>query len=149
VIESLNLPKADLKLKRRNNEIYVWCIIRKKELICTPEEWVRQHVIHYLINEKNIAPGLITSEFAISYNGLSKRADIVVFNKEMRPLLIVECKASSVAISKQTLFQIAQYNHELDVDYLFLTNGLEHVTCRVNKKTKSIDYIEELPVGLI
>jgi len=149
MMEPLNLPKADLKLKRRNNEIYVWCLIRQKELLCTPEEWVRQHVIHYLINKKNISPGRIASEFSMSYNGLSKRADIVVFNKEMKPSLIVECKACTVAISEQTLFQIAQYNHELDVDYLFLTNGLKHVTCKVNKETKSIDFLTELPEELI
>ena len=149
MIEPLNLPKADLRLKRRENDIYVWCIIRKKELLCTPEEWVRQHIIHYLINEKNIAPGLMASEFTISYNGLSKRADIVVFDKEMKPILIVECKAPSVAISEQTLYQIAQYNHELNVAYLFLTNGLEHVVCKINRKNNSVDFINELPEELI
>lgn len=149
MIKPLNLPKANLKLTRREDEVYVWCIIRKKDLICTPEEWVRQHVIHYLINNKKIAPGLIASEYSISYNGISKRADIVVFNKEMKPSLLVECKAPNVTISKKTLFQIAQYNHALDVDYLMLTNGLTHIKCMVNKDTKSIDFIDELPQGLI
>lgn len=149
MIEPLNLPKANLRLKRRNGEVFVWCIIRKKELLCTPEEWVRQHFIHKLIHEDKIPEGLIASEFTLSYNGRSKRADIVVFNRQQQPVLIVECKATQIFISKETLFQIAQYNFELKVPYLVMTNGIHHVYCHVDQKTGEIDYLEKLPKEIV
>ncbi len=131
MIVPLDFPKAELRLKRKNGQVYVWCIIRKMDLLCTPEEWVRQHVIHYLIHQKGVSQGLITSEYTIDYNGISKRADIVVFNREQKPIMIVECKAPEVAINDKVMFQIAQYNAKLDVEYLFLTNGLKHLICQV------------------
>jgi len=145
MIEALNLPKADLRLKRKNGEIFVWCIIRKKELVCTPEEWVRQHVIHKLIAENNIPEGLIASEYTLNYNGMSKRADVVVFNRNQEPRLIVECKATKIPITEETLFQIAQYNFALKVPYLMMTNGNHHVYCRINQETGGITYLPELP----
>ncbi|MDX2361492.1 MAG: type I restriction enzyme HsdR N-terminal domain-containing protein [Crocinitomicaceae bacterium] len=145
MIEPLDFPKADLKLKRRDDQLYVWCIVRKKELLLTPEEWVRQHAIHYLINECAIPLGLIASEMTVEYNGMQKRADIVVFNRDQTPVMIVECKATSVPITEKTLRQIAQYNFDLNVDYLFLTNGNQHVYCRVDKESGKLVYMKNLP----
>jgi len=145
LIEPLNFPKAEIKLKRRDEQLYVWCVIRKKELILTPEEWVRQHAIHYLINECNVPIGLIASEMVVEYNGMKKRADIVVFDRENIPIMIVECKATSVPISERTLQQIAQYNFDLNVDYLFLTNGNQHVYCRVDRESGKLVYLKKLP----
>lgn len=142
---SLNLPKADLKLTRKDGVVYVWCIVRKKNLVLTPEEWVRQHIIHFLIEEKNIPKGLIASEFALKYNGRLKRADVVVFNHNSKPLFIVECKAPEVDLSEKTLHQIAQYNFELKVDLLLLTNGLTHIMCIINRKEHRLDYLHEIP----
>lgn len=144
VIEPLNFPKADLRLRKRGEDVFVWCVVRKKELLCTPEEWVRQHAIHYLINEKNIPLGLIASEYSLEYNGLKKRADIVVFNRDQQPVLIVECKSTAVPITEAVLHQIAQYNHDLNVRYLMLTNGNEHVFCEV-PKGRELRYLRELP----
>lgn len=146
MIVPLDFPKADLKLKRKNNTLYVWCIVRRKQLVCTPEEWVRQHVIHWLIHTKNIPLGRIASEFPLQYNTRSKRADIVVFNAVQQPILIVECKAPKIAITEEALFQIAQYNFALNVQHLMLTNGLNHVFCRINASEHSLDYMEDLPV---
>ena len=143
MIVPLDFPKAELRLKRKNNQVYVWCIVRKMDLLCTPEEWVRQHVIHYLINHKGVSLGLIASEYPIEYNGRSKRADVVVFNNEQRPLLIIECKAPDVKIDQKVMFQIAQYNATLNVDYLFLTNGLKHLICQV--ENGELTLLEELP----
>lgn len=145
MIEALELPKAQLKLKRKNNAIYVWCVVRKKDLLCTPEEWVRQHIIHDLINHKKIPIGLIASEFALNYNGRMKRADIVVFNRKNTPLMLIECKATNVAITEETLFQIAQYNFELQVPYLMMSNGLNHVYCELHDKARGIKYLQEFP----
>ena len=145
MIEALNLPKAELRLKRKNGDVYVWCVIRKKELLCTPEEWVRQHIIHDLIHHKNIPIGLIASEYALNYNGRQKRADIVVFNRSQQPVLIIECKATNIAITEETLFQIAQYNFELKVPMLMMSNGLNHFYCEINQETGAIQYLENFP----
>ena len=126
MIIPLNLPKANLRLKRKGEQVFVWCIIRQMDLLCTPEEWVRQHIIHYLINQKQIPKGLIASEFVVEYNGMRKRADIVVFDKNHSPILIVECKAPEIPIDEKVLLQIATYNSQLNVPFLFLTNGIKH-----------------------
>lgn len=141
----LNLPKADLKLVRKQGVVFVWCIIRKKELVVTPEEWVRQHIIHFLINEKGFPIGLIASEYSLSYNGIAKRADIVVFNRSSQPMLIIECKAPEVSLSEATVRQIAQYNYNLGVDFLMLSNGLNHVVCKIDRQQGKLSYLEELP----
>lgn len=148
MITPLDFPKAPLKLKRKNDQLYVWCIIRKMDLVLTPEEWVRQHAIHYLIDVKKIPIGLIASEYPLKYNSRLKRADIVVFNREQNPILIVECKAPEVSLSHNAMLQIAQYNSELDVPYLFLTNGLKHIVCEIDKVSKDIQLLEELPDNL-
>jgi hypothetical protein len=148
VIEPLNLPKADLRLKKIKGVVHVWCIIRKKDLVCTPEEWVRQHFIHFLINERNVPIGLIASEYPLDYNGRLKRADIVVFNKRQDPVLIVECKAPKINLDEKTLFQIAQYNFHLDVDFLCLTNGLDHAYSQIDKENGSLRYLKEIPLNI-
>ena len=145
MIVPLNFPKADLKLKRRDEVVYVWCIIRKKELICTPEEWVRQHVIHSLINERGVAPGLISSERTLKYNGRTKRADVVVFNREGQSDMIIECKAPDIPINEKTIRQISTYNFELNVDKLFLTNGIDHIYCTIDRKTGRIEFSNDWP----
>lgn len=148
MIEPLNLPNAELRLKKINGIVHVWCIIRKKDLVCTPEEWVRQHFIHFLINERKVPIGLIASEYPLDYNGRLKRADIVVFNKRQDPVLIVECKAPQIPLDEKTVFQIAQYNFHLNVDYLCLTNGLDHAYSLIDKENGSLRYLKELPLDI-
>lgn len=149
MIQPLNLPKTDLRLKKIKGIVHVWCIIRKKNLVCTPEEWVRQHFIHYLINERNIPIGLIASEYQLDYNGRLKRADIVVFNSNQKPVLIVECKSPKINLDENTLFQIAQYNFHLDVDFFCLTNGIHHIYSEIDRKKGSLHYLEEIPLDII
>lgn len=142
MIVPLNLPKANLKLTRRDNQIFVWCILRKKDLVLTPEEWVRQHVVHFLINFHHVPVGLIAAEFQLYYNGRSKRADIVVFSRNSEPIMIIECKAPDVVLTHKVLFQIAQYNHQLQVDLLMVTNGINHLYCQVEQSKGNLSYIE-------
>jgi|TARA_B110000908_G_scaffold4365_1_gene5652 hypothetical protein len=144
MITPLNLPKADLKLSKKDDQVFVWCILRKKNLVCTPEEWVRQHVVHYLIG-KGVPEGLIASEFNLEYNGRSKRADIVVFDREQNPILVVECKEPRLELTQAVFNQIASYNHELRVEYLMMTNGLNHIYCHVNQSTGQVQYLKEFP----
>lgn len=145
MITELNLPVAELKLSKKACDLYVWCIIRKKSLLLTPEEWVRQHVIHYLVNKKNYPLASIASEMMINVNRLSRRCDLVVYNQTGKPIIIIECKAPEVKISETTFYQIAQYNSKLGVDYLLMTNGLDHYVCKVDHKTGHLAFLHELP----
>ena len=145
MIKPLALPKANLRLSKKDDLLYVWCVTRKKTLLLTPEEWVRQHVIHFLFNEKNVPLGLLISEYSIKVNKLARRCDIVVFGSDQTPKLIVECKAPDVVINQKVFQQIAQYNFQLNVDYLMLTNGLHHVICKIDRASKTFIFLEELP----
>lgn len=126
VIQPLNLPKAPLKLTKSDGKIYVWCILRKKRLVVTPEEWVRQHVIHYLVGHLGFPEERLVAEMGIKVNDMIRRCDLVAIDRTGTPKLIVECKATSVPVSEATLFQAGHYHKELKVDYLLLTNGLQH-----------------------
>lgn len=141
----LNLPKAPLKLTRRDQTVYVFDVFRKKELVLTPEEWVRQHYLHYLVHHKNVPLGLISSEYALKVNTMQRRCDAVIFDKHKNPIVIVECKAPTVALSEKTLHQIAQYNFKLQVNWLVLTNGLKTVTCYIDPSKRTLSYLEEIP----
>lgn len=139
-IKALNFPKANLKLTKEGETHFVWCIIRKKKLVLTPEEWVRQHVVHFLIEELNIPIGRITSEYTITVNDLTRRCDVVVFDEFGKPKMIIECKAPEVAITENVFYQIAQYNNKLQVDYLMMTNGLNHFYAKINYKNGNPEF---------
>ena len=145
MFKALSFPQAELKLSRKEGQVFVWCIIRKKSLVLTPEEWVRQHLIHFLIQEKQIPIGLIAAEMAIEINQLSRRCDVVVFGKDGKPKLIVECKAPEINLTEKTFNQIAQYNAALNVDLLMVTNGLQHIVCQIDRENSQLNYLEELP----
>lgn len=144
VIQPLNLPKAPLKLEKKRGELYVWCAIRKKTLLLTPEEWVRQHLLHYLISSIQIPIERIASEYSIHVNGLLRRCDIVVIDRNGKPKMIVECKATSIPVNESVLFQIAQYNRELQVDFLMLSNGIDHLLTKINRETGELEQLEVL-----
>ncbi len=145
MIQPLALPKANLRLSKKGELLFVWCVARKKTLQLTPEEWVRQHVIHYLVNHKNVPLGLLISEYSIKVNSMSRRCDIVVVGTDQVPKIIVECKAPEVVINRQVLHQIAQYNFQVNADYLLLTNGLHHVICKIDRANNAFIYLEEIP----
>jgi len=145
MFKALSFPQAELKLTRKEGQVFVWCIIRKKSLVLTPEEWVRQHLIHFLIQEKQIPIGLIAAEMAIEINQLSRRCDVVVFGTDGKPRLIVECKAPEINLTEKTFNQIAQYNAALNVDLLMVTNGLQHIVCQIDRENTQLNYLEELP----
>jgi len=145
MFKALSFPQAELKLTRKEGQVFVWCIVRKKSLVLTPEEWVRQHLIHFLIQEKQIPIGLIAAEMAIEINQLSRRCDVVVFGSDGKPRLIVECKAPEINLTEKTFNQIAQYNAALNVDLLMVTNGLQHIVCQIDRENTQLSYLEELP----
>ena len=141
----LNLPKVALKTKSVEGTIQVFDVIRKKYFVLTPEEWVRQHFIHYLNTEKNYPMGLMGVEKMVKYNALKTRADIMLYTTEGKAKMIVECKAPNVKITQDTFNQIAKYNFKLKVPFLVVTNGMQHFCCRMDYENNSISFLEEVP----
>ena len=141
----LNLPNADLKIKLVEGTTQVFDAVRKKYLILTPEEWVRQHFIYFLNVEKNYPLGLMGVEKLVKYNDMRTRADIVLYTTQGIPNMIVECKAPKVKITQHTFNQIAKYNSQLKVQYLVVTNGMKHYCCEMKYDTNKIKFLEEIP----
>ncbi len=141
----LNLPEVDLKTKLVEGTTQVFDVVRKKYFKLTSEEWVRQHIIHYLNNEKEYPFGLMGVEKMIKYNGLRTRADIVLYNIQGVPNMIVECKAPNMKITQDAFDQISRYNFKLKVKYLLVTNGLQHFCCAMDYKKDEIIFLDQVP----
>jgi len=141
----LNFPNVVLKTKLVKGTTQVFDAVRKKYLVLTPEEWVRQHVIHYLNLEKKYPLGLMRVEQMVKYNEQSTRADIVLYTNEGSPNMIVECKAPKVKITQDAFNQIAKYNFKLRVDFLVVTNGKQHFCCAMDYVNNKITFLEEIP----
>ena len=144
-LTALNLPRAPLRLSRKNEVISVFCVVRKKNLILTPEEWVRQHIIHYLIHHLTTPVGLISSEAGIKVNNLDRRCDILVYGNDKKVKVLVECKAPDISINEKVLHQIAQYNSKIQADYLWLSNGIQHKFYLINKSENNLVELDGLP----
>ena len=142
---NLNLPTYSFKVKSKENKLYIFDNIRKKNVVLTPEEWVRQNYIAFLIFEKKYPPSLISVEKKLILNTLTKRTDIVIFDASGKPNIIVECKAPSVKITQSAFDQIAQYNMTLNAKYLIVTNGLQHFYCQMNFEKMKYDFLKEIP----
>lgn len=134
-----------LNIKYVASKKYIYDIIRKKYLVLTPEELVRQLIIHYLMQEKNVSINKISVEMGLEVNSLSKRCDILVYNMNFEPLLLIECKAATVAINHKVFEQIAIYNRTLKVPYLLVTNGLATYCSSVDHKKGSFQFLNEIP----
>ena len=145
IFSKLNFPNIKLKTKLVNGISEVFDVVRNKYVKLTPEEWVRQHCIHYLHKYKQYPYGLMAIEKVIKYNRISVRADIVIYNNLAEPFMIIECKSPNINLSKDTLYQVAKYNSKLCVKYLLLTNGHLHFCCEVNYKNLTINLLEKIP----
>lgn len=144
-MQPLNLPTYPFKIKSSENKYFIFDIVRKKYVMLTPEEWVRQHIIHYLIQEKNYPISLIAVEKKVTINKLTKRTDILVFNTKGNPHIIVECKAPSIKITQEAFDQIARYNLKLDANYLIVSNGLNHFYCFMDTKNEKYVFLDTVP----
>jgi len=144
-VQDLNFPTYSFRLKNSENNTHIFDVIRKKFVVLQPEEWVRQHCVQYLIQEKNYPISLINVEKVVLINGLKKRYDIVVFNPDGSLALVVECKAPKVKITQAAFDQIARYNLTLKASYLMVTNGLNHYFCTMNHDLESFEFLETLP----
>lgn len=135
-----------LKTKKDARHRYVFCTIRKKYLVLQPEEMVRQLVLHYLIEEKKYNRHRIRAEKLVIVNDLRKRCDILIYDTDVQPLLLVECKRPTVSITQAVFRQIAWYNMPLQVKYLVVTNGLETYCCEMDYEKQDYKYLDEIPV---
>jgi hypothetical protein len=144
-MQKLNLPDYKFKLKSNENKTLIFDNLRKKYMVLTPEEWVRQHFVQFLIEEKNYPPSLIAIEKQVLVNNLKKRSDILVFNKEGNPDIIVECKAPKIKITQTTFDQIARYNSTLNANFLVVTNGLNHFYCKMDFENETYVFLKEIP----
>lgn len=144
-MQKLHFPTYSFRFKNSENKVAIFDEIRKKFIILTPEEWVRQHVIQYLILDKKYPKSYINVEKLIKVNDLSKRYDVVVFQPNGALFLLVECKAPEVKITQQTFDQIARYNLTLKAKYLMVTNGLNHYFCQMDFEQEKYTFLPELP----
>lgn len=141
----MNFPVYSFRFKNSENKVSIFDEIRKKFILLTPEEWVRQHVIQFLLQDKRYPKSYINVEKLIKINDLSKRYDGVVFQPNGEIFLLIECKAPEVPISQQTFDQIARYNLVLKAKYLMVTNGLNHYFCQMDFENEKYVFLKELP----
>ena len=141
----LNFPNFPLRIKSSENNLLVFDVIRKKYVPLSPEEWVRQHCIHYLVREKGYPAGRTLVEKKLVVEGIEKRVDIAICHPDGRIHLLVECKAAPVEINQEVFDQIARYNWEARADLLMVTNGLEHYYCRIDYDSRQYTFLPELP----
>jgi len=141
----LDFPSYSFKIKQETAVTYIFDDIRKKYLVLTPEEWVRQHVVQFIIKEKGYPRSLIKLEGGLKLNSLQKRTDVVVFNTDGEKILLIECKAPSVKITQKTFDQIARYNIIHKVPLLFVSNGLQHFACKIDIQQQKYQFLENLP----
>jgi len=147
-MQKLALPPFETKYKKEGDKTYVFDIIRRKYLLLTPEEWVRQHLIHLLIAQYKYPKTLISCEKGLSYNKRLKRTDILTFDQLGNPFLLIECKAPTIKLSKNTLHQASTYNSELKAPFLCISNGLNTLCFQIDHKNKKIIQLNDLPYFL-
>ena len=144
-MQKLNFPNSSVRLNSVGGQMRIFDSVRKKWLVLTPEEWVRQHLIKFLIEEKDCPVSLIAVERGLEYNGLSWRSDLVLYNRLGLPVLLAECKAPEVSIDQSVFDQAARYNLILQVPFLLITNGIKHFCCQIDISNQSWKFLGDIP----
>ena len=144
-MQKLNFQLYNFRFKNSENKVSIFDEIRKKFIILTPEEWVRQHVVQFLLEDKKYPKSLINVEKVLKVNGLRKRYDVVVFNPDGSIFILIECKAPEIKIAQTTFDQIARYNMTMKAQYLMVTNGLNHYFCQMDYENEKYEFLRALP----
>lgn len=144
-METLNLPKTDLKITTRDGKPHVFDVLRRKYVALTPEEWVRQHFVHFLIRQKGYPAECIGNEVSITLGRTRKRCDTVVYGSHAEPVMVVEYKSPETDITQQVFDQISRYNIRLRVKWLIVSNGLRHYCCRIDYESGCCSFVEDIP----
>ena len=146
-MQELNLPAFEYKIIEKDSKPFIFDVIRRQYVALTPEEWVRQHFVHFLISHKGYPQALMANEVQLKLNGMSRRCDTVIYDRTLRPRIIVEYKAPTVNITQQVFDQICRYNKVLQVEYLIVSNGLAHYCCKMDYATRSYTFLREVPAS--
>lgn len=141
----LNLPSFQIKLSGTKQRPAIYDILRRKHVALTPEEWVRQHFVHYMIEHKSYPASLMANEVSLKCGTKSLRADTVLYNRNLKPIMIIEYKAPDIAITRNVFDQISAYNLLLHVDYLIMSNGLQHYCCKMDYEQRSYTFLKDIP----
>lgn len=144
-MEALNIPKTDLKVLTKAGKQYVFDVLRRKYVALTPEERVRQQFVHYLMSCKGYPAACIGNEVSIRLGNTRKRCDTVVYGRQAEPVMIVEYKAPDVEVTQQTFEQISRYNIRLRVQWLVVSNGLQHYCCHIDYASGTYYFVEDIP----
>lgn len=141
----LNLPPAELRLEQTDAAITVFDPLRRRRVRLTPEEWVRQHFTAFLIHHKGYPAGLLGNEVSLTLNGMTRRCDSVLYGLDRQPRMIIEYKAPSVKITQKVFDQIWRYNMVMRVEWLIVSNGLQHIVCHLDKENGTYAFLPEFP----
>ncbi len=145
-MQDLKLPKTNLKLTRKGEKIMVFDVLRRKYVALTPEEWVRQHFIHFLVSYKGYPAARIANEVSVDIFGMRKRCDSVLYAEDATPLMIMEYKAPDVMLTQSVFDQICRYNLRMKVRWLIVSNGLQHFCCRVDYEKGEYRFMDDIPL---
>lgn len=143
---TLNLPAFPIKVDNRDDRTVVFDVIRRRYVALTPEEWVRQHFVHFLLEHKGYPQALLANEVQVQLNGTKKRCDTVLYRRDLTARMIIEYKAPEIVITQKVFDQITRYNMVLKVDYLIVSNGLQHYCCRIDYEQNSYTFLEDIPM---
>ncbi|MCR5472837.1 type I restriction enzyme HsdR N-terminal domain-containing protein [Prevotella communis] len=141
----INLPPYEIKLREQNGRRQIFDFLRRRYVSLTPEEWVRQHFVHFLIEQKGYPKGLLANEVEQKIGDKKLRCDTLLYNKELRPRMIIEYKAPEIAITQRVFNQITVYNFLLHVDYLIVSNGRQHYCCRMDYEKGEYTFLQDIP----
>lgn len=141
----LNLPSYAIKIRKEDDHEQILDVLRRKYVALTPEEWVRQHFIHYLIEHKHYPATLLANEVKLKVGDKVLRADSVLYSTTLQPRMIIEYKAPHISITQKTFDQISTYNLLLHADYLMVSNGLQHYVCKMDYARQSYVFLEDIP----
>ena len=141
----LNLPDYEIKLSGTPDKPAIFDVLRRKYVSLTPEEWVRQHFIHFMIEQKGYPLSLLANEVKLKVGEKKLRADSVLYSTELKPRMIIEYKAPTINITQKVFDQITVYNMLLHVDYLIVTNGLQHYCCKMDYTSKKYLFLKDIP----
>ena len=144
-LPNLTLPNSPFRTKLVDVKLKIFDTIRRKWLVLTPEEWVRQNMTAYLLDQKQVPPIRMVNEVAIAYNNLQLRCDALSYDNQCKPLILIEYKAPHIPLDQKVFDQIAVYNNSFHLPYLFISNGMQHIFCTLNRETNTYTFLPDIP----
>ena len=144
-MRTLNLPDYQFNIKKNDNSFIILDTLRRRWVALTPEEWVRQNFVRFLIEERQFPAALMNNEISLTQNGIKRRCDTLVANRDGKPLVIIEYKAPTIQVTQKTFDQIVRYNMVLKANYLIVSNGMSHYCCKIDYENNSYSFLSEIP----